>query len=118
MSNHSVTNRRRFVIGDIHGCQTTLQAMVEEALQLKETDTLYLLGDYIDRGPDSKGVLDYIMQMRESGYDVQALKGNHEELMLNAVADPTECYIWFGNRGRSTMREFGVETPEDIPQRY
>jgi hypothetical protein len=51
--------RNRYVVGDIHGCRRTLQVMVEDGLCLGPEDVLYLLGDYIDRGSDSKGVLDY-----------------------------------------------------------
>ena len=54
---------RRFAIADVHGCLNTLRRMVEDILKLGEDDVLYLLGDYIDRGPDSKGVLDYLMQL-------------------------------------------------------
>jgi len=49
--------RNRYAIGDVHGCCRTLLTMVEELLRLGPDDTLFLLGDLIDRGPDSKGVL-------------------------------------------------------------
>jgi len=110
--------RRRFVVGDIHGCKKTLQKMVEDVLRLEPEDMLFLLGDYIDRGPDSKGVLDYMLYLSEAGYDIRPLLGNHEEMLLNAATDPATRSLWFGNGGWQTMREFGVETPEEIPQRY
>ncbi len=53
---------RRFVIGDIHGCFRTFKYLVEEDLHLKSNDTLFLLGDTIDRGTGSKAVIDYIRE--------------------------------------------------------
>jgi serine/threonine protein phosphatase 1 len=109
---------RRFVVGDIHGCSKTLRKMVEEVLQLKPEDTLYLLGDYVDRGPDSVGVLDYLLHLRDSGFDIRPIKGNHEYMLLNAVTDPAARSLWFGNGGWGTLRELKIDSPEAIPQRY
>lgn len=110
---------RRFAIGDVHGCAKTLRAMVEEVIGLRPGDTLYLLGDYIDRGPDSKGVLDYLIRLvGEPDFDVQPLLGNHEQLMLQAVAHPTARRTWYGNGGQFTLDSFGVASPEEIPQHY
>lgn len=92
--------------------------MVEDVLQLKPDDTLFLLGDYIDRGLDSVGVLDYLLKLQKSGFDLRPIRGNHEEMLLNAVNDPGACNIWFGNGGWATLKEFGADTPSAIPQRY
>lgn len=73
---------RRFVIPDIHGCCKTFQALVKEKIKLTQDDHLYLLGDYIDRGPDSKGVLDFIMALKDEFFQVFALRGNHEQSLL------------------------------------
>lgn len=110
--------RNRHAIGDVHGCSRTLQAMVEDVIKLGKDDILYLLGDYIDRGPDSKGVLDYLIHLREEDYDFRPLMGNHERMCLDAVSDPDNCTLWFNNGGWGTLHEFGVETPADIPKRY
>jgi serine/threonine protein phosphatase 1 len=59
---------RRIVIGDIHGCLKTLQQLLEKKVRPDTGDELYFVGDYIDRGPDSKGVLDYLIAMKDSGY--------------------------------------------------
>jgi serine/threonine protein phosphatase 1 len=109
---------RRFALGDIHGCSRTLRKMVEELLHLEPSDLLFLLGDYIDRGPDSKGVLDYFLQLLEAGYNILPLLGNHDEMLLHAAVDPTACSLWYGNGGWQTLKDFGVETPEEIPQSY
>lgn len=110
--------KRRFAIADVHGCIKTLRKLVEDVLQLKRDDTLFLLGDMIDRGPDSVGVLDYLIQHKESGYDVRPIRGNHEEMLLDAVADPAVRNIWYGNGGWGTLRKLGIDVPEAIPKHY
>lgn len=93
--------------------------MVEDVLRLAPDDTLILLGDYIDRGPDSKGVLDYLISLLDNGYDIRPLMGNHEELCLKAVAgDALARKVWFGNGGSMTPQQFGVKSPENIPRQY
>jgi len=75
---------RRLVIADIHGFARTFRTLVEEKLQLTLFDQLFLLGDYIDRGPDSAGVIDFILELQAAEYQVFALRGNHEENFLDA----------------------------------
>jgi len=67
----------QFVIPDIHGCVKTLKKLVQR-LNLTNDDQLFFLGDYIDRGPNSKGVLDYIIEL-ETTNNIFAIRGNHEE---------------------------------------
>ena len=64
---------RKIAISDIHGCNKTFQKLLFETLNLQKNDQLYLLGDYIDRGPDSKGVLDTIQNLITNGYYVRCL---------------------------------------------
>ncbi len=78
---------RRFAIGDIHGCLDTLRALVEDQLQLTTHDQLFPLGDYIDRGPSSSGVIDYIIDLQVAGFEVYPLKGNHEDMFLDSYQD-------------------------------
>ena len=59
---------RRIVIGDIHGCLKTLQELLEKKILVTAQDQLYFVGDYIDRGPDSKGVIDYLIRMKRNGF--------------------------------------------------
>ena len=73
---------KHWVIPDIHGHSGTLQALIEDHVQPSRTDTLYFLGDYIDRGPDAKGVIDYIIHLQQDGYNIRTLKGNHEDFLL------------------------------------
>ncbi len=74
---------RRFVIGDIHGCSKTFRALVQN-IDLQKQDKLYLLGDYIDRGKDGAGVIDFILELQNQGYQIFPLRGNHEEDLVNA----------------------------------
>lgn len=71
-------NGKRYAVGDIHGCRKTFEVLLWEKLKLKKEDQLFLLGDYIDRGPDNKGVLDLIMELQKQEYMIYPLKGNHE----------------------------------------
>lgn len=109
---------RRFAIGDVHGCCKTLRALIEGTILLTAADTLYLLGDYIDRGPDSKGVLDYLIRLRETGYDVRPLMGNHEEMALRAAENPLIRRTWFANGGVRTLRQLRLNASGEIPVSY
>ncbi|MDX2301276.1 MAG: metallophosphoesterase [Microscillaceae bacterium] len=73
----------RWVIPDIHGCVQTFKALVREKIQLQKTDHLYLLGDYVDRGPDSGGVIDFILDLQDEGFLVFPLRGNHDHDILD-----------------------------------
>lgn len=74
---------RRFAISDIHGCSKTLKTLIDK-IGLGKQDKIYFLGDYIDRGIDSAGVIDFIIDLKEQGYDIYPLKGNHEENLIYA----------------------------------
>ena len=109
---------RKIAISDIHGCIKTFRYLVEEKLKLSKKDELYLLGDYVDRGPDSMGVLDYIMELQEAGFTVKCLLGNHEAMMLNAWRDEEDVSVWLLNGGKTTLNSFKVTEVEDIPEKY
>lgn len=110
--------RRRFVIPDIHGCCRTFRSLVSEVICLECADELYLLGDMIDRGPDSKGVLDFILELRDQGFSVKGVKGNHEEMCLRADESLEAMELWIANGGLATLRSFEVESAGEIPKRY
>lgn len=109
---------RRFVVPDIHGCARTFRTLLQDVIDLKREDSLYLLGDYIDRGPRAREVLDLILELRDKGYSVAALRGNHEEMLLNSGNSLTDFHLWTTNGGRATLDSFGVESAGDIPHRY
>ncbi len=74
---------KTYVISDIHGCNKTFNALLDK-IGLNTDDNLYLLGDYIDKGVNSSGVIDTILRLKEKSYNVFPLRGNHEENILNA----------------------------------
>ena len=117
---------RRYALGDVHGCLRSMQQIIEKKLRLRKEDYLYLLGDYIDRGPDSKGVLDYIMELLSSGYHLFPLMGNHEFMMIRSYSDREYYRLWVCNGCEATLRSFGIDPgkyPEGeavkfIPEKY
>ena len=111
---------RRFAATDIHGCLRTFRQLVEEELRLRPTDILYLLGDYVNKGPDSRGVLDYIMQLQAAGYQVQCLRGNHEQELLDTIhGTPNANNMWKSAAERGmVLASFGVAQPTDITPQY
>ena len=80
---HSAINSRTFAIGDIHGHHLELLNLIH-AIAPSKDDTLIFLGDYVDRGPDSKAVIDEIIAL-QGVCQVIMLKGNHEVFMVNAL---------------------------------
>lgn len=109
---------REIAISDIHGCKKTFEALLDQ-IAFSQSDVLYLLGDYVDRGPDSKGVIDHIWALQQAGFQIKCLKGNHEELVLRAASGNfTYLEKWLKTDGKDTLRSFGVETCADIPHKY
>lgn len=109
---------QRFVIGDVHGCALTLRRLVEDRLGLTREDELYLLGDLIDRGPAAREVLEFLIGLREAGYAVASVMGNHEDMCLAGCRDRSRFYLWMLNGGHATLKSFGVEDACEIPERY
>lgn len=111
---------RRFAATDLHGCLRTVRYLLEQELRLRPTDHLYLLGDYVNKGPDSCGVLDYLMQLQDFGYQVHCLCGNHEhELLATIRGTPNANHMWKLEAERDmTLASFGVTQPADIPAQY
>jgi serine/threonine protein phosphatase 1 len=109
----------RYVIGDIHGGCNTFLALLKQ-ISLKHNDTLYLLGDYVDRGADSKGVLDTILQLLSDGFDVRPVRGNHDDMMLRTFTGDHDEYsgFWLESWGRVVLKSFGVGHIQDVPERY
>lgn len=109
---------RRFVIPDIHGCALTFHHLIHQVLQIRKTDRVYLLGDLIDRGPRSKQVLDMVMELRARGFSFFCLRGNHEQMLLDAYHSPQAIQTWILNGGYATLDSFGISKVADIPRRY
>ncbi|MBE7496747.1 MAG: serine/threonine protein phosphatase [Verrucomicrobiaceae bacterium] len=102
---------RTLVIGDIHGCSTALDALLER-LAPGPDDTLVTLGDYVDRGPDSRGVIERLLQLEKSTQLVPIL-GNHEILMIDACEHQIDFEAWCAIGGRTTMESYaGAVRPD------
>ena len=83
---------RTIAIGDIHGCSIALAALIK-AIDLRPDDTLVTLGDYVDRGLDSKGVLDFLIKL-ETRCQLISLIGNHDAVMLGAIDYQLRIEAW------------------------
>lgn len=108
-----------YAIGDVHGRLDLLKRLVvavsRDALVTASDSRpkLILLGDYVDRGPDSRGVLDYLLRIRgEVGFDVRMLLGNHEQALLDFLEDPATGESWMQIGGDATLRSYGVAPPD------
>ncbi|MCX6244928.1 MAG: metallophosphoesterase family protein [Bacteroidetes bacterium] len=106
-----MAKNRRYAIGDIHGCILTFRYLVEDVLKIKAGDTLFLLGDYIDRGPGSREVIDYIRQLM-SLVTVKPVMGNHEWMLLKTMGDKVFFENWSRNGCGTTLISFGAEPSE------
>ena len=118
--------KKRWVIPDIHGCVNTLKQLIENGIQPTKEDSIYFLGDYIDRGPDGKGVIDYIMSFQKEGYNIECLMGNHEYYCINAFENDKHRLLtkssiqkeWERYGAKMTLQSFGVKHPRDIDKKY
>jgi serine/threonine protein phosphatase 1 len=122
---------KTWIIPDLHGCVNTLEAMIDHQVKPDKSDRMIFLGDYIDRGPDSKGVIDFIINLKKKGYPVTTLKGNHEAVCVDANRKEREIKKvfdfeqktrtqkeWEAYGGAQTLKSFGVERPGEIPEKY
>ncbi|MEM9168456.1 MAG: metallophosphoesterase family protein [Pseudomonadota bacterium] len=109
--------QRIYAVGDVHGCARELDALmsaiVADAAKSNDGDglttQLVFLGDYVDRGPDSKGVIDRLIAIREEKPETVFLMGNHEEAFLKFIAAPELFAEWLHWGGAETLSSYGVE---------
>lgn len=106
---------RAYVIGDVHGCLDLLDRLLSEiaddhTVRGPARGLIVLLGDLIDRGPDSAGVLKRLRELDLAGFRVVGLAGNHEEVLLKILAgDPTEVGGWLRFGGAETLQSYGAD---------
>ncbi len=98
---------RTLAIGDIHGCLNSLRSIVQQA-NLSPEDRLILMGDYVDRGQDSRGVIDWILKKRGS-MKIITLKGNHELIMVQAAKSMANYGFWVSCGGVQTLTSYGAD---------
>lgn len=106
---------RTLAIGDIHGCLRSLEDLLLY-VGLREDDVIITLGDYVDRGPDSKGVIDRLLALRET-HEVVSLKGNHELMMLESVDSEACLNHWLSFGGEETLASYGSSF-DDVPETH
>lgn len=111
-----VGSQRRIIIGDIHGCYRTLRKLTEEKLRITSSDQIYFIGDYIDRGPSSQQVLDYLIELKWQSYNIFPIRGNHEEMFLRAISDDKYIHAWYNNGAEETLKSFNI--PENLLFEY
>jgi serine/threonine protein phosphatase 1 len=95
---------RTIAIGDVHGCAAALRSILD-AIKPQADDTIVVLGDCVDRGPDSRGVIDALLALRERCKLVPLL-GNHEEMMLNFLDGRAQPDNWLHCGGTQTMDSY------------
>jgi serine/threonine protein phosphatase 1 len=116
-----MTDARLYAIGDIHGSLALLRGLVARCEQDADGRPMSFLfvGDYLDRGPDSRGVIAFLMdlQARLPGR-VTALMGNHEALALAVVDGMTDPEFWLLEGGAATLRSYGVARAHALPHEH
>ena len=110
-----------FAIGDIHGCFDELESLVAACDLLSEGKNarFVFVGDYVDRGPDTRKVIDFLMvnQHREPDRFI-CLRGNHEAMLIDAAnkdRSDRDLMNWWANGGEQTLDSYGVSDPGEIP---
>jgi serine/threonine protein phosphatase 1 len=107
-----------YAVGDVHGRLDTLEPLLRDIGQdvltspPTERPMLIFLGDYVDRGPESRQVVDLILRMQANdAFETVALKGNHEEALLQFLDEPTFGATWMEHGGGPTLVSYGVQPP-------
>ena len=111
-----------YAFGDVHGCLDPLQKLLARCLDelSGRTATLVFLGDYIDRGPNSKDVIQLLMdlQRNESRLQVICLTGNHESMALSVAKGSLAQAYWMSFGGAATLRSYGVKQAKELPKQH
>ena len=111
-----VTVKRLLAIGDIHGCLDPLRRLLETVAP-QAGDQFVFLGDYIDRGPDSVGVIDTLLDFRQK-YRAVFLRGNHEQMLLNYLAGKGEAWLDVNNGGAITFHQYKNSSYAGFPESH
>jgi len=109
---------RLFAISDIHGCFKPFYELVTRGIDLKKSDRLILLGDYIDRGDQSREVIDFILDLTAGGFDITPLTGNHEIMLVDSYNDPEMLPLWLMNSGMTTLLSFNLDNIRELEDKY
>jgi serine/threonine protein phosphatase 1 len=113
--------KRTFIVGDIHGCLDMLKRLMDKIDWHPDRDRLIFLGDYIDRGRDSRGVIEYILEVMRMSSSVECLLGNHESTLIDFLEgrDPVTFFL---NGGAATLNSYRLHQPTEaealIPEEH
>lgn len=108
---------RVFAIGDIHGCSTALKILLS-SLDLQADDTVITLGDHVDWGPDSKGVIDQLLELEGECHRISLL-GNHEVMMRESLLGSRDLRAWMDFGGEQTTESYGDNWQwPDLPESH
>jgi serine/threonine protein phosphatase 1 len=104
-----------YAVGDVHGRADLLAALLRQIEADAQASgavkrTLVFLGDYVDRGPNVRGVIETLLAGLPQSFEAHFLKGNHEALLLDFLRDPATLEAWILNDGDTTMASYGVDT--------
>lgn len=115
-----MSNQKFIAVGDIHGCLKSMEAILDKLKQYYDR-TFIFVGDYIDRGPFSRQVVDYLIDFRQQ-VDCIFLRGNHEQMLLDAV-NHNKYGLWMMNGGHTTAQSYdssgeSVKLPENHKEFY
>lgn len=107
--------QRVYAIGDIHGCRNQLAELTEVILRDSESgpkeQKIIYLGDYVDRGPDSHGVIEDVLNP-DPKFEVRYLRGNHDQIMLDFLTDSSIYSTWERLGAQETLLSYGVTPPQ------
>ncbi len=98
---------RLIAIGDIHGCRVALDTLLDLIAPTSD-DIIVTLGDYVDRGPDSRGVIDTLIDLKKQT-GLVTLLGNHEEMMLEVLFNGASHHEWLKHGGVDTLDSYGFD---------
>lgn len=105
-----------YAVGDVHGridlFDRLMADLAADAKRYSGPALLIMLGDYVDRGPDTQAVLSRLVTALPEGLNRICLAGNHEQMMLDFLNDPGEARHWLGNGGAETLASYGLPTEQ------
>jgi len=96
---------KTFVVGDVHGCLEMLKRLIDKIDWNPSSDRLIFIGDYIDRGQDARGVVDFVLKLKENSPLVECLIGNHEQMFLDYLSG-VNPHGFILNGGVSTLKSY------------
>jgi serine/threonine protein phosphatase 1 len=107
---------RTYAITDLHGRYDLLIQALNTIFRRPGGGTVITLGDYVDRGPESRQIISHLMTLRDApqaGWKVICLKGNHEDMMYETLMKPLDMGWWVGNGGGATLKSYNSEVPSN-----